>query len=306
MDENGMKIGRKLRGIQNAGECAVLLAALILASCGKAAKDGGAAAPNAETPGAATPRAETPPAEAEQPAPKPRLAPARLIGHQTDVALFRETENGEMRIEPGVACKGDAVSLLLDEGGEAVWKSAILRLDYENKPRRDFAQIVHDGAERWVLAANVSGPNFRESLLVTEDAAAYSAPDEDSATGRVVGAGTFVAAAGGGEFAGFRRCAMYDTVPFGREVFLKEESLSANEEMKEISLVLPEVGRWHYRNVRDEILLELVRGVLQGDDAEEKAYLAKRLGELEESELSDAVREAAARLTEQNADRTDK
>ncbi len=212
---------------------------------------------------------------------KPQFSQTQFIVE--DVILYEEGEEGKMYYAKHAGI-GDYVLLYLTDDGSIEQKEA-LPMIANNKESYNFVHINYEDKSFWVRDFCLSGKNSQKLFFVLDKAFVYAEPQDHMITSKSVDKGSFVALADGGDqYGDFYKCIVYDKNPFGKEVYLRNSSLSDNEEMIEIALVFQKLKKRNSWLVRDEVILNLINALKPTDPIEYISYLTDKIKKFAEKE----------------------
>lgn len=199
----------------------LLSVAFALISCGDKKDDGGTKSEGAAVSGEKS--------SAQKKSKK--LLPSRII--YSGWVLYEERSDGKMyAVEQAV--NGDAVKLYAEDDDNPEQKKAVRRLQSGEEDEFNFVRVNYEGKDYWTRDIFVSPANSGELYVAMEDVLAYSKPDGISITSTTVKEGSAVAAKKNAKQDGYVQCIIYNGNPFGREIYLNEESLCDYENALQI------------------------------------------------------------------------
>ncbi len=221
---------------------------------------------------------------------KPQFSQTQFIVE--DVILYEEGEEGKMYYAKHAGI-GDYVLLYLTDDGSIEQKEA-LPMIANNKELYNFVHINYEDKSFWAHDFCLSGKNSQKLFFVLDKSFVYAEPQDYMITSKSVDKGSFVALADGGDqYGDFYKCIVYDKNPFGKEVYLRNSSLSDNEEMIEIALVFSKLWKGDFNLVRDELILNLIYEARSRLNSDEESYLRDKIRELKNFDrLSDEIKAA--------------
>lgn len=206
-----------------------------------------------------------------------QAAPARQSAESliiyTGWDLYEEKADGKMYAVREAAC-GDAVKIYLNDDASLIdQKKATRHLSNGKEEVLNFVHIQYDGEDYWTrdifLSGIGDGTNERYNTpgIVTSDTFAYSSPSGSSLTSTQIKEGTFVVfrenQAEGVD--GFFKVVIYNGTPFGKEIYLKQETFTVNKTVREIAATFAKLNRKVENEkdrikpeIRDEILWRLI------------------------------------------------
>ncbi len=139
--------------------------------------------------------------------------------------LYRENSEGKM-IASAEARVGDSVKVYCKDkaGKEPEEKEAIRRLQDGKEDTLTFVSVSVDGENYWtrpIFVAKLADPG-----AVTKDGRLFSAPDMATMTKTVVKEGSLLAIAYETRENGFACAYIYDGNPYGKRMYIQDESIS--------------------------------------------------------------------------------
>ncbi len=186
--------------------------------------------------------------------------------------LYEERADGKMYGVREAEC-GDAVKIYLNDDHSAEQKKAIRHLSNGEEKELNFVHVQYDGDDYWTRDIFLSGlgdgsdERYNTPGIVISDTFAYSSPSGSSLTSTQIKEGTFVVfrenQAEGVD--GFFKVVIYNGTPFGKEIYLKQETFTVNKTVREIAATFAKLNRKVENEkdrikpeIRDEILWRLI------------------------------------------------
>ncbi len=228
---------------------------------------------------------------------KQNVSLSRIIYSGWD--LYEEREDGKMYAVKEAEL-GDEVQIYLNSDGSVEQKNAIRHLQSGKEEPLDFVRVVYDEKDYWTRDIFLAGPNIAFVGVLLENALAYSAPNGGSVTGTQLKEGSFVAMESdlpeeGEEFV---KVVIYNGKPFGKEIYIRKDSIAFDDETKELVRLFSRFNEKTPVEVRDEILLTLINETASWNVGV-RDYLCQKTSNLAEKNLlSEEVVEALKSISE--------